>query len=764
MSLPITMLRALAHSADLSIVLARGLSREAADVALDRGLAMLAAHRPWRVVARPDYIMRYYLGGRMGHAFPEGTPAVFGGLGGTAYLHRIGSPDAGRAHHSHPWETAISIVLVGGYDEEVVTADGSIVTRRRGPGSIALITASTFHRISELHASRVWTLFITGPRTPDRAWYFRRPDGSIVHEIDYHANLEAEHVAEEAWFAAREAWMHAVPPIRIAKPGEGLTPATARAMAMRVFDEYAPIGRLIGVVPGSMTVEANKDDPDRLDIKFKPIIEPVDAPSSAPTVVETGAPVAPGLPRLTVDDAARAFDAAVKPGCAGVIVSPAATMPEAIAAMEPLGWAQRKVDLLVTRPGLAWRTVRLVDADSKPLRGAAGPTWAHAVSEDMLTAMIPLAVLGTVVVSEAAASFGPPVLASEAAAARGLEVRADMPPVTVPVSTKPFVIGPVDVFADSPVSHAAAVHAASTLKVPVVQHYPSPSVEKRLTFEDGSIAELLTDEPPPEGRAFIVRRRWRYTDGENMASEWARRDIERFEQTGRVAREHGFAAVPNPPADPIVTLLREGAGDHHGQVPHPGSPDYEEERRLELARPEPAQWALAPAVPPAPEGYKFEQLLPSPTIPIRRGDAYIGALLTNGNAVAHGRELRPAEIEKHAEAWAHARAMVARQERTISGTGRGDLVRVVEPATSGTICGSLSPLEPAPVGMVGRVVYTSEGWQGLPCLVMSADYKCGHAAKVEAVPEPIESRREQAKRDPDDPRRSELGVPDGGAT
>lgn len=178
------------------------LIRERSDILLDRGLALLASRRPTRVVAREDYMLRSYLLGRMGHGFPEGAPATFGNLGGSAYLHCIRTPDNVRAHHSHPWECAVSMVITGGYTEEVVSADGSIVTRQRLPGSIAVINASSFHRISELHARRVWTLFITGARTPDRAWYFRRLDGSIVHERDYHANLEAELIREESWVAA----------------------------------------------------------------------------------------------------------------------------------------------------------------------------------------------------------------------------------------------------------------------------------------------------------------------------------------------------------------------------------------------------------------------------------------------------------------------------------------------------------------------------------------------------------------------------------
>lgn len=190
-----------AYSSDLL----RVLLREAFDVALDRGLALLSSHRPTRSVARDDYIRRSYLAGRVGHGYPDGTPATFGGVDATAYLHEIKTSDDGIATHSHPWEWAVSIVLAGGYTEEIVLPTGEVVIRQRRPGSIGLLSSSTFHRISELAAPRTWTLFLVGPRTPDGAWYFRRPNGSIVLQAEYHANLDAERRSEQAWLEEQSA-------------------------------------------------------------------------------------------------------------------------------------------------------------------------------------------------------------------------------------------------------------------------------------------------------------------------------------------------------------------------------------------------------------------------------------------------------------------------------------------------------------------------------------------------------------------------------
>ena len=71
--------------------------------------------------------------------------------------------------------------------------------------------------------------------------------------------------------------------------------------------------------------------------------------------------------------------------------------------------------------------------------------------------------------------------------------------------------------------------------------------------------------------------------------------------------------------------------------------------------------ASAAAEPTAPEGYTFEKPGPSPMIIVRHGDSYVGSLLSNGAAVAHGREVPTKDMARHADAWAHARALRARE-------------------------------------------------------------------------------------------------------
>jgi hypothetical protein len=430
---------ALAYAGDIPRALLCG----AIDHAVDRGLQFLASRRPKRVVARADYILRSYLFGRVGKGFPQNTPSTLGGLDATAYLHSICSPDAGRSHHSHPWEWAISIVLAGSYLEEVVGADGTITTRSRHAGSVALISASSFHRICELGAPRVWTLFIVGPRTQDRAWYFRRLDGSIVHERDYHANLEAERRAEEAWIAERAAE-------RVAQIS-----GVVRCCAMNgtvlalVDDDYidgsiAEVCRPLGVdwTPYSTErqyearlsaaaereaeqaragVAVVKADAEQLMEDWRSrgwVREDASVPTAHASTLRKSQP----------SEAARILhEALLERGVDGTIISPPESMREAVNAMLALGWRRFRSDRLREPMGtIRASTISLVDT-SKPVRGGPPqPTWLHRCDADMLAAVAPVATYGAlVIVSDAeSTSSDQSILAGEAAEPKALLVGA----------------------------------------------------------------------------------------------------------------------------------------------------------------------------------------------------------------------------------------------------------------------------------------------------------------------------------------------------
>lgn len=71
-------------------------------------------------------------------------------------VHHICRPDQDRHLHDHPWN-ARTIILANYYAEE--REDGA--TRILIAGDTAAINYGEFHRITEVHPSGAWTLFIT---------------------------------------------------------------------------------------------------------------------------------------------------------------------------------------------------------------------------------------------------------------------------------------------------------------------------------------------------------------------------------------------------------------------------------------------------------------------------------------------------------------------------------------------------------------------------------------------------------------------------
>lgn len=112
--------------------------------------------------------------------------------------HFVGPDDAG--HHNHPFKWAFSIVLWGGYTEEVLAhekcdwgcCNWTEVTTRRVRW-FNWIPNGKYHRIVKLHGD-VWTLFVTGPRVT--SWGFWVPGRGHVHHKIY--NKEQGNASREA--------------------------------------------------------------------------------------------------------------------------------------------------------------------------------------------------------------------------------------------------------------------------------------------------------------------------------------------------------------------------------------------------------------------------------------------------------------------------------------------------------------------------------------------------------------------------------------
>jgi len=84
-------------------------------------------------------------------------------------LHLIAMPDIDRSVHDHPW-WFITLVLRGGYLEEVVNKLGRSSYLARRAGSCLFRTATHTHKILALFRPRTWTLVMMGPAT--RVWGF----------------------------------------------------------------------------------------------------------------------------------------------------------------------------------------------------------------------------------------------------------------------------------------------------------------------------------------------------------------------------------------------------------------------------------------------------------------------------------------------------------------------------------------------------------------------------------------------------------------
>lgn len=75
-------------------------------------------------------------------------------------VHHICRPDHDRDLHDHPFNYR-TVILRGYYLEEDIFAQ----VHRRVAGDTVAATAQTFHRIFEVPAEGVWTLFVMGKRT-----------------------------------------------------------------------------------------------------------------------------------------------------------------------------------------------------------------------------------------------------------------------------------------------------------------------------------------------------------------------------------------------------------------------------------------------------------------------------------------------------------------------------------------------------------------------------------------------------------------------
>lgn len=126
------------------------------------------------------YLRRFYITPRRKdeHGEETGKHVGFG-----VYLHYFYRGDEDRELHNHPWETALSFILTGGYFEERRNKHDEVVLRNIRPLTFNSITCNDFHRvIKKEHAPHVWTIFITGKRIQDWGFWDRDAKKYISHE------------------------------------------------------------------------------------------------------------------------------------------------------------------------------------------------------------------------------------------------------------------------------------------------------------------------------------------------------------------------------------------------------------------------------------------------------------------------------------------------------------------------------------------------------------------------------------------------------
>jgi len=146
------------------------------------------------------YLQRYYLWGRMPPELAKlwncgNVPKERFGWLPTTYLHRFHLPDPDREVHNHPW-IGRGRILVGGYKEVRLVSkplegeDYEYRVKAYLPGDKQEVLPDTFHRVSELFADEVWTVFSVGER--QQKWGYMVPGKGFIPYDKKHADPNSD--------------------------------------------------------------------------------------------------------------------------------------------------------------------------------------------------------------------------------------------------------------------------------------------------------------------------------------------------------------------------------------------------------------------------------------------------------------------------------------------------------------------------------------------------------------------------------------------
>jgi len=139
---------------------------------LNKLLFRLTSRLPCRIIELDSgpYLERYYVG-------------CFKGV--TFYLHRFVSSDSEDHIHNHPWRYALSVILTGGYVEEIChdiapsAGPSGCVTYRRRVRWFNRVDGNRFHRIHDAKPG-TWTLFMHSERIQGKGWGFLKQCGDVT--------------------------------------------------------------------------------------------------------------------------------------------------------------------------------------------------------------------------------------------------------------------------------------------------------------------------------------------------------------------------------------------------------------------------------------------------------------------------------------------------------------------------------------------------------------------------------------------------------
>lgn len=96
-------------------------------------------------------------------------------------IHHFIASDPDRGYHDHPWKSAISFILAGGYEERILNDDKktfTTVNRKRWTFN-CLDGINTFHRVMIPEGGDAWTIFAFKERT--KLWGMVNLEGEFHH-------------------------------------------------------------------------------------------------------------------------------------------------------------------------------------------------------------------------------------------------------------------------------------------------------------------------------------------------------------------------------------------------------------------------------------------------------------------------------------------------------------------------------------------------------------------------------------------------------